>query len=169
EFLGVPLAAADRKALAAASDAIAVQDVLDKYCLAGVRITNEKTIQTVAGPAKPEVAEQGWRVFLVKVENPSELRGVELRAESMNALPLYTRSSNRPDPKVQSVGEVGKRFLDVQMFNSQPLVRELSGLEVEYRILQIYCRDAGRKEASLGFSLTRDGKSALAASKQIPI
>src|SRR5207302_8320414 len=54
EFLGVPLADADRKALAAASDAIAVQDVLDKYCLAGVRITDEKTMQTVAGPAKPE-------------------------------------------------------------------------------------------------------------------
>ena len=35
--------------------------------------------------------------------------------------------------------------------------RDLSGLEVEYRIVQIYCRDAGRKEAELGFSLWKDG------------
>ena len=68
------------------------------------------------------------------------------------------------------VPEVGTRFLDVQMYNSQPLVRDLSGLEVEYRILQVYCRDAGRKEASLVFALTRDGgKSATASSKPLPI
>jgi hypothetical protein len=54
------------------------------------------------------------------------------------------------------VGEVNKRFLELMMFNTQPLVRELSGLELEYRILQVYCRDAGRKEASLGFSLWSD-------------
>jgi hypothetical protein len=172
EFLGSPLAEAERQALAKASDAVGVQNVLDKHCLAGVRVSDDKPprIETVPGPAKPELAEQGWRVFLVKVENPGGLKSVELRADSPNAMPLYARSTGRPDPKVQSVGEVGKRFLDVQMFNSQPLVRELSGLEVEYRILQVYCRDAGRKEASLGFSLTRDGgKSVIASSKQAPI
>ena len=36
------------------------------------------------------------------------------------------------------------------------ILRELSGLELEYRLLQIYCRDAGRKEGMLGFSLWRD-------------
>ena len=43
------------------------------------------------------------------------------------------------------------------MFNNQPLVRDLSGLEVEYPIIQIYCRDGGRKEASLSFGLWRKG------------
>jgi hypothetical protein len=32
----------------------------------------------------------------------------------------------------------------------------LSGLELEYRILQVYCRDAGRKEANIGFNLVRE-------------
>ena len=62
---------------------------------------------------------------------------------------MQRRSTSSPDPKVISAGEVGRRFLDVMMYNTQPLVPELSGLEVEYRIVQIYCRDAGRKEASL--------------------
>src|SRR5262249_26843557 len=101
-------------------------------------------------------AEQGWRVFLVKVENPTGLDGVELRVESPNSLPLTVRSTNRPDPKVVSVGEVGKRFLELLIMRSQPLLRDLSGLELEYRVLQIYCRDAGRKEMQLGFELYRN-------------
>ena len=106
-----------------------------------------------AGVAQPALAEQGWRTFLVRVENPKGIAGVELRADSPNALPLYRRSSNKPDPTVVPVGEVGKRFLDLMMFDTQPLVPTLSGLELEYRILQIYSRDAGRKAAHLRFSL----------------
>jgi hypothetical protein len=69
---------------------------------------------------------------------------------------MQRRSTSASAPKVVSVGEVGKRFLDLMMYGSQPLVRELAGLELEYRLLQVYCRDAGRKEAELGFSLWRD-------------
>jgi len=170
-FLGTPLTDTDRQTLAAATDVVAIQQVLDKHCLAAVKITGEKSpqLETLAGPAKPELAEQGWRVFLVKVLNPDGVKGLELRADSPNAMPMVA-GSGRPDPKVQSVGEVvGKRFLDLQMFNSQPLVGELSGLEVEYRILQIYSRDAGNKEANLGFRLIRNGKSAVASSKPVTI
>jgi hypothetical protein len=152
DFIGSPLPDADKKALAEARDVAAIQDVLDQHCLAGVRITTDKmAVQT--GPAKLELAEQGWRVFLVKVDNPSGLDKLELRADSPNGLPLTRTSSGKPDPTVLSEGEVGKRFLDLVMFNSQPLVHDLSGLELEYRILQVYCRDPGRKEVALGFSL----------------
>src|SRR5437016_3553691 len=163
DFLGSPLPAADKDALTRAAtgkdqaNAIdSIQTILDKHCLAGVRITPGKELEIEPGPARPELAEQGWRVFLVKVDNAAALGDVELRPASPNALPLYQRSSGRPDPKVASVGEVTNRFLDLMMFNSQPLVRHLSGLELEYRVLQIYCRDSGRKEAHLGFSLWRD-------------
>jgi hypothetical protein len=182
DLLGAPLPAADqtalKKAVAESDDAKAVaglQAVLDKHCLAGVRCFQIKgaepltVLETRVGPASRALAEQGWRVFLVKVNNPDGLSKVELRAVSPNALPLYNRSSGRPDPKVVSVGEVAKRFLDLQMFNAQPLLRNLSGLELEYRILQVYCRDAGRKEAEIGFSLWRGprDRQPLAASKLV--
>jgi hypothetical protein len=183
DYLGNPLSDGDKEALAAAAkDAdeakavAAIQDVLDKHCLAGVRITagdNSSRLTTVAGPAAPELAEQGWRVFLVKIENPQGLSGVELKADSPNSLPMFNRSTGKPDPKVVGVGAVAQRFLDLALFNQQPLTRELSGLELEYRILQVYCRDAGRRQASLGFSLWRDtGKrnprqNRLAASNRI--
>ena len=105
---------------------------------------------------KPDLAEQGWRVFLVKVYNEPGLDKAELRAASPNAAPLTKRSSGKPDPQVEPIEDIEKRFLDVSLFNAQPLLRDLSGLEVEYRVLQIYCRDAGRKQTSLSFGLWRE-------------
>src|SRR5262249_9278216 len=133
DLLGVPLSAADQKALKAAyqeaDDTRAVtafQSVLDKHCLAGVKVTvsgnNKTALETIRGPAPAELSEQGWRVFLVKVDNPKGVEDVELRPVSPNALPLYQRSTGKPDPTVVSVGEVAKRFLDVQSFGGQPLL-----------------------------------------------
>jgi hypothetical protein len=170
DLVGAPLSEDDKKGLADAKDVGAIQAVLDKHCLAGVRIMADK-LEVQPGPARPEVAEQGWRVFLVKVDNAAGRDKVELRADSPNALPLFSRSTGKPDPTVVSVGEVNKRFLELMMFNTQPLVRDLSGLELEYRILQIYCRDAGRKAASLGFSLwsEADKKKPKASSEPITL
>jgi hypothetical protein len=163
--LGSPLPAEDRKALADTAtdpdEAHAVQTIqriLDRRCLAAVRISNQKSpsgigLEAHAGPAQPELAEQGWRVFLVKVYNEIGRGNLELRAGSPNAAPLTQRSTGKADPKVEPVASVPQRFLDIKTFDEQPLVKQLSGLEVEYRILQLYCRDAGRKEARLDFSL----------------
>ena len=168
-LLGEPLADTERQAILDAATAAdenraveTIQAVLDKRCLAGVHITADKKLETRAGSAKPRLAEQGWRVFLVKVHNEPARANIELAVRSSNAMPLTRRSSGKPDPKVVSVGEVGKRFLDLMMYNGQPLVRTLSGLELEYRIVQIYCRDSGRKEATLAFDLT-DGKKVVTA------
>jgi hypothetical protein len=158
---------ADKQALrAAAADTDearavdALQAVLDKHCVAGVRISagasGPPTLEVQAGPAQLELAEQGWSLFLVKVDNAAGLAKVELRPDSPNALPLTYRSTGKADPKVMSTGEVGQRFLDLVMFDSQPLTPLLSGLGLEYRVLQVYCRDPGRKEVSLGFSLWHD-------------
>src|SRR5262249_20091521 len=111
ERLGAPLPAADLKALAEAADdknkaraVAAIQTTLDKHCLVGVPLDapakgkKGPAIRVVRGLAKAELAEQGWRVFLVKVYNPSSMEEVELRAASPNALPPTRRSSGKPDP-----------------------------------------------------------------------
>jgi len=43
--------------------------------------------------------------------------------------------------------------LDLQAYDKQPLEKELSGLKLEYRILQLYSRDAGKREAKLSFNV----------------
>lgn len=172
-FAGSPLSAAEKKALddaRAGKDVAALQAVLDKRCLAAVTIKGEKaspTLNVTAGPAAPELAEQGWRVFLVKVINEAGVDGQSLRVASPNAEPMTRRSHGKPDPKVVSVGEVNKRFLDLLMIDRQPMAARLSGLEVEYRLLSVYCRDSGRKEAAISFHLAAGEKDVKSRSKEV--
>ena len=78
ESLGSPLSAADKATLQAAlnssGDAEAirrVQELLDAHCLFGVSINPEMRVKVSPGPARPDLVEQGWRQFLVKVQNES--------------------------------------------------------------------------------------------------
>ena len=170
ELLGAPLTAAERKALADAAaertpPTASMRSRPSSTSIAWSPSTFARRrearrpvpVAAEAGPAKPELAEQGWRVFLVKVYNEAASTRSSCAPPAPTPPPLTKRSSGKPDPQVAPVGDIEKRFLDLTMFNGQPLVRDLSGLEVEYRIVQIYCRDAGRKEAALTFGLWREG------------
>ena len=145
EFLGTPMSQSVRDALQAAMiDADAeksvagIQKVLDPYCLLGVELRSDKELTVQAGSVKKQLVEQGWSQFLVKVHNAAELTGV-LRATSPNA----QRLAGSP------AADVKNRWLDLQTFDKQPLKPQLSGLKLEYRIIQLYSRDAGPREAAL--------------------
>ncbi len=127
--------------------------MLDRHALVGVSVNPESRVKAQPGPAAPTLAQGGWRVFLVKVHNEAGVTA-PLRASSPNAAPVYTRSSNKPDPEPSvSQADVRDRWLDVAMFDDRPLNKALSGLPVEYRILQIYSRDTGPREAKLTFDV----------------
>lgn len=180
DFVGSPLGDDDRKALEAATkiekDADyteAVQKVLDKLCLVGVSINPESRVSLVEGQAKRELVQQGWRTFLVKVHNEAGVTA-PLVPESPNLLPVYQRgtknSREKPmtDEKLVQPGDVPNRFLDAQMFDKQPLKPGLSGLELEYRIVQLYSRDVGRREALLGFHVGQ-GTQDLGFRNSVPV
>jgi hypothetical protein len=158
--LGQPLTdeqqAALDKALEATDPAAggeAIQQALDPLCLALVHINPESRVHADPGPAAPELIQQGWRVFLVKVHNEAPVTAA-LACTSPNAAPLYKRSSGSPSPEISvKPNEVGDRWMDVGMFNKQPLNETLSGLKLEYRIIEIYSRDVGRREAKLMFDV----------------
>ena len=131
----------------------AIQKVLDPLCLARIDINAESRVKVAAGQAPRQLVEQGWTVFLVKVSN---LAGVtaRLRASSPNALPLQVRSSGSPTAQKQiSQSEVSERWLDVRMFDDRPMTPTLSGLPIEYRVIQLLSRDRGQREASLSFDV----------------
>jgi hypothetical protein len=142
DYLGSPIAKEDRAAIEKAGSAQDIQRALDKYCLFGVHINPEMRVKVAQGEAKPALVEQGWRQFLVKVNNESGTTAA-LKAESPNAQRLH--NSPRED--------VANRWLDMQMFDSQPLTKTLSGLGLEYRIIQLYSRDAGKREAKFAFNV----------------
>lgn len=175
EFVGAPLSKEATAALQVAMKetnegkcAAAIQKVLDPLCLVAVTINPESRVSVVEGPVKKELVQQGWRTFLIKVHN---LAGInpELKIESPNIAPLYKRSSGSPLPKAEvTPGDVPQRFLDAVMFNSQPLKPALSGLVLEYRIIQLYSRDVGRREAKLGFNVGQ-GTQDLGFRSAVPI
>lgn len=155
--LGQPLTADVSASLEEAKQAdnavIAIQQILDPLCLAMVDINPESRVKVVAGDAERTLVEQGWTAFLVKVTN---LAGVtaKLRVQSPNAQPLVARSSGAPRARKKiSKADVEDRWMDVATFDDRPMTPTLSGLEVEYRIVQIYSRDAGKREAKLAFDV----------------
>ncbi len=94
-------------------------------------------VKVSRGPAAAELQEQGWRQFLVKVHNEAGTTAA-LRASGPNLGEVF-RSERDPRP----LGEGADLWLDLQWFESQPLAPTLGGLELEYRIVQLYSRDAG--------------------------
>lgn len=167
DYLGSPVSAKTKRALESAltmSDtataAVKVQQLLDPYCLAGVHINPEMRVKVAQGEAKPVLDEQGWRSFLVKVANESGTTAA-LQAVSPNAVSLFESGASRTssDQFFRKRGDhqlnLGAEdlWLDLQTYDRQPLSPRLSGLDVEYRILQLYSRDAGRREAKLAFNV----------------
>lgn len=160
EFLGEPISAAARQKLDAALEeddaATSVADlqaVLDPLCLAGVNINPESRVKVQVGPAEKRLDEQGWRVYLVKVHNQAGVTA-SLRASSPNARPLQKTSTSAKKPAAEiSAQDVADRWIDLQMFNQQPLNAELSGLPLEYRVIQLFSRDSGHREATLAFDV----------------
>ena len=149
DHLGAPLDPATRTALAAAmqdSDAPRaskdIQAALAPHCLFRVHINPESRVKVAPGPAAPQLVQHGWRHFLVQIVNEAGVTAA-LRAESPNAQKLAGAPAT----------DLNNRWLDLMMFDSQPLQPKLSGLKLEYRILQLYSRDAGQREARLTFDV----------------
>lgn len=145
-----------RAALSGADEAKAVekiQKLLDPLCLVGVQINPESRVKVQAGPAPKELIEQGWRVFLVKVNNQAGVTA-PLRCSSSNAALLHEAWKEDPEP-AQTIAkrDVSQRWLDVGMFNGPPLSERLSGLALEYRIIELFSRDSGKREAKLAFDV----------------
>ncbi len=160
DAVGAPLVGEDREILESAlrstqaeEGAAGIQTALDRHCLVQVTINPESRVKVKPGPALKELVEQGWRTFLVKVHNEAGVTAV-LRASSPNAAPLHQPSEGSPEPKVTvPESEVIQRFLDLDLYYKPPLKENLSGLPLEYCILQIYCRDRGTREATLQFDV----------------
>lgn len=130
-----------------------VQELLDPLCLVGVSINPESRVKVVAQSGSHELMQHGWRTFLVKVHNEAGVTA-PLRATSPQAQTFIKRSSGSPDPKQTiSAADVRDRWLELAMIDRQPLQPQLSGLALEYRLLQLYSRDAGRREATIAFDV----------------
>lgn len=157
EFLGQPISAETKKTLeslresdGAAKVSETVQKCLDPLCVASVEIQEQGVVKVIPLGNQFDLVEQGWTAYLVKVVNKAGHKNM-LRANSPNARDI----PNSPKD------DVPNRWLGLQAFTGQPLLPNLSGLSLEYTILQIYSRDPGERKAEIvfGFDVPRGPKT----------
>ena len=173
DYLGQPLSAEEVSRIDEAvtdsneSKAVAkLQRILDAHVLAIVSINAESRVKVEAGPAPPELVESGTRLFLVKVINEAGITA-RLEVKSPNSGDVYVQSTGDPKPAMElTPQQAADRWTDVSLFplpatswaslslyQNPPMLPRLSGLAVEYQILSIYSRDAGKRSAIISFDV----------------
>ncbi|MDZ4803154.1 MAG: CehA/McbA family metallohydrolase [Bryobacteraceae bacterium] len=169
-YLGAPLTAYEQARLARAALLAdnakileEIQSVLDSHCLAFVHLNPESRVKVEAGPAARQLAQGGWRAFLVKIHNEAAWTG-SLGVSSPQGGMVYDKEycapwdDNSPingrqvaaDPAA-AAAVIRDRWLDLEMFNRPPMGNGLSGASLEYAILCVRSRDAGRRSAVITF------------------
>lgn len=164
DYLGQPFAPADRDRINAAvamtdepAAIEALEQILDRYALITVTINPESRVGVTRGAAIPELVQDGTRLFLVKVLNQAGVTAT-LQVQSPNTAPVYVSSWKDPSPEPKeriTPAEIRDRWAEISLYQEKPLTNRLSGLAVEYVILEIYSRDPGQRSAKISFNIGR--------------
>src|ERR1700722_304782 len=159
-YLGQPLTTLEQKRI---NDAISMPDeaaavealikIFDSHVLVNVDINPESRVKVEQGEAKPDLVEEGARLFLVKISNLAHVTAA-LNVVSPNGGDVFIRSNNQPDPTITLTPQASSdRWADISLVQQPPMRKRLSGLAVEYQILQVYSRDAGQRSAKISFNV----------------
>jgi hypothetical protein len=155
--LGQPLAPAEHDALNRAIGetdeprAVAmIEDALAAHVLLDVTINPESRVSVAQGPAVPALVEGGSRLFLVRVRNQAGVTA-PLRLASPNGGRVYSGTwKDDPEPATTlTARDVSDRWAELTLFDKPPLSPRLSGLGLEYAVLEIYSRDRGQRAAEI--------------------
>ena len=173
--LGQPLSAAARNEFESALASSDPRDaltrataVLDRFSLATVTINPEARVSVQAGVARPALVEAGTRVFLVKVINQAGITAPLKVSSPQSGRVSIPAWSNESDPaRTISDKDIQERWAEISFFDKPPLSETLSGVPLEYRILEIYSRDRGQRAAELKFDVGQ-GTADLAYRSDLP-
>ena len=158
-YIGQPFTPQTRRqidaAIANANGPQAVQSLetaLAPYVLANVEINPESRVKVTRGDSPAELAQGGTRAFLVKVLNFAHVTS-PLRVTSPNDAPTVESYRVKPGSDPITPAGLRDRWTQLNFFRKPPLQERLSGLEIEYQILEIFSRDSGPLAAVLGFDV----------------
>ena len=163
EYLGAPLPKSTVSQLHEAArrrDAERLQALLDPHVLFVVSINPELRVKVNSGPGNRQLQQAGFTPKLVKVLNAATIAS-PLKISSPQAGPVYSgaalgilaRQAQTELNENENVKRATDRFLSIEMFDSPPMTKHLSGLEVEYQIALVYCSEAGKREATIAFDV----------------
>jgi len=170
--LGAPVADSDAQRIAAltrqgdTAALAATEKILERYTVARLTIGTDGTGRVAFGGTQRLLVEQGWRMFLVRIENRSA-RDDSVLFASETGTPGDMETDGRPwhmaqraylDDRLYKGPLIEKMWITSELYDSTPVIRwgtevhaiPLSGIPVEYRVVQIFSRDAGRRVADFG-------------------
>lgn len=158
-----------------AKDSAALQRALDPLVVCLVEINPELRVKARRGPAAASIQQGGFTPVLLKVSNLSAAPR-KLNVSSPQAGQVFGGMSRLSAQRLQRVERretedpVGdpSRFLALELAVGPPLADRLSGLGVEYAVLLVYCRDAGKLEATLAFDVGQ-GTQDLGFRAEVPV
>ncbi|TCC21080.1 CehA/McbA family metallohydrolase [Kribbella speibonae] len=119
-----------------------LETLLRPFVLVDVAIDERGSALSTAGAAPPRLVQHGWRSFLVRVSNPHRLEAnLSTGNGGVYGLIDYHSHSARIAlaDTLTVVPRIKNAWLDAKLAGPD----ELSGLEVEYRVISLYSRDGG--------------------------
>jgi hypothetical protein len=133
--------------------AVKIQKLLDPHCLIGVGINPQSRVKAARGPAVAGLRQDQEVVVLVKVHNDA---GV-------------TQALAVAGPQLRTGGRAGRdQWLEAAVYAKPPLGKALSGDKVEYVVLRLTAREAGKREATLKFDVGQ-GTQDLGFRAEVPV
>ena len=139
EYLGSPLPGETTALLDSAvriTDGAAavglIRQALEPHCLMVVNINPESRVKAARGPAAPVLIQNDWQQFLVRVYNQAGVTA-----------PLA----------VSTPEDASHEWIDARIHTQWPMQGGLTGLELDYRLIQIYSNEAGKRAAVLSFDV----------------
>jgi hypothetical protein len=145
-----PVDAKKLKPALAKPDAARLQELLDPHVLLAVSINPESRVKVARGEAAAQLRQGQAVPVLIKVVNEAGVTAV-LRPTSP-----------------QAEAHAKDRFLELKIHTDKPLAATLSGRPIEYAVLILTSREAGRREATIGFDVGQ-GTQDLGFRGEVPV
>jgi hypothetical protein len=130
-----------------------VQRLLDRHCLVAIHINPESRVKAARGPATAKLRQGEAAVLLVKVYNEA---GV-----------THAPAVSGPGI-VQLGGSASGQWLEAAFVSPPPLVKDLNGNRLEYRLLRLVARESGKREATFRIDVGQ-GTQDLGFRAEVPV
>ena len=147
-----------------------VQEILDPLCLVGLHINPESRVKVQQGQAQPKLYEQESRRFLIKIRNEAGVTA-NINLQYLQGQQSRQQTAHNTHPKMPDPEDLlfyFELYMSGGSWAWNPERTPMSGLDLEYAILNVYCAEAGKREATVSFDVGQ-GTQDLGFRSELPI
>ncbi|MEZ2346067.1 CehA/McbA family metallohydrolase [Terriglobus sp. RCC_193] len=169
--LGSPISSTDAEQiviLTQRNDVAAInkaEEILSHYTLAQLSLSADGAPQITAGNAPRQLVEQGWRMFLVRIENERVQKGSLVftsGTRTIGNLEIVSKGAAQRTALADVLNKgpmIEKMWFAMELYEPTPVVSggievqtiPLPEIPIEYHVVQLFSRDRGQRTTS--FSL----------------